>query len=127
MSRHEVLNRLARAAALLLCSLCIVSVQAQATQGAAAGPVMSKMMAADAHPAFEVATIKPSDPNDPSDGWHANGRQIFYENQTVSKMILFAYGVRANQVVGAPAWVETDRFDIHGVPDIDGQPNTKQQ
>ena len=30
------------------------------------------------------------------------------------------------QIQRAPAWFQTDRFDIIGKPDVDGQPNTKQ-
>jgi uncharacterized protein (TIGR03435 family) len=91
------------------------------------GSVPVKMMAADAHPMFEVATIKPSDPNDKSDGFHSNGRRIFIENQTVDKMLTFAYGVHGKQIVSGPDWFGTERFDIVGVPDVEGEPNLRQQ
>ena len=94
---------------------------------AQAGPVPVKMMAAEAHPVFEVATIKPSDPNDRSEGFHSNGRRIYIENQTVNKMLIFAYAVHSKQVVGGPDWFGTERFDINGVPDVEGVPNMRQQ
>ncbi len=86
-----------------------------------------KMMAEEVHPVFEVATIKPSDPNDRSDGFHSNGRRIYIENQTVNKMLTFAYGFHPKQVVGGPDWFGTERFDINGVPDVEGEPNLRQQ
>ena len=76
---------------------------------------------------FEVATIKPSQPNDPSDGFHTRGRHLFIENQTVNKLVAFAYGMNGKQIAGGPAWLGTDRFDIDGVPDVEGTPSLKQE
>lgn len=84
-------------------------------------------MASDAHPAFEVATIRPTDPNDGSQGFHTSGRRIFIENETVNSLIGFAYGVHPNQIVEAPSWFGTDRYDIVGVPDVEGQPSLNQE
>ncbi len=100
---------------------------AQTGQGAVAGAVPIHAMAADADPEFEVATIKPSQPNDPTDGFHTRGRHIFIENQTVNKLVAFAYGLHEKQIAGGPEWLATDRFDIDGVPDIEGTPSLKQQ
>jgi len=83
-------------------------------------------MAADAHPHFEVATIKPTDPNDSSTGFHINGHRIFIENETVNNMITFAFAVHSEQIVDGPRWFATDHYDVKGVPDVDGQPNVTQ-
>jgi uncharacterized protein (TIGR03435 family) len=114
-------------AALMLIGVVGRTALAQAALGDASGPVPSKMMAADADPVFEVATIKPSQPNDPTDGFHTRGRHLFIENQTVNKLVAFAYGMNGKQILGGPAWLESDRFDIDGVPDIDGTPSLKQE
>jgi uncharacterized protein (TIGR03435 family) len=84
------------------------------------------MMAADAHPAFEVAAIKPSDPNDPSDRFHTDGRHVLIENQSVDKLIEFAYGLQRVQLAGEPPWADADRYDINGVTDVEGEPNPTQ-
>jgi uncharacterized protein (TIGR03435 family) len=98
-----------------------------AQTAAADGAVQpARMMPADAHPAFEVAAIKPSDPNDPSDRLHTDGRHVLIENQSVDKLIQFAYGIQKSQLAGGPAWAGTDRYDINGVADVEGEPNTKQ-
>jgi uncharacterized protein (TIGR03435 family) len=83
-------------------------------------------MAASAHPSFEVATIKHSEPDDGSRGFHTDGRNIFVENETMNDLISFAYGVQVKQVVDAPSWFGSERFDIKGFADVEGEPNVTQ-
>lgn len=83
-------------------------------------------MAKDAHPAFEVATIKQSDPDDTFHRFEIHGRRVVIENQTVKNMIQMSYGVHARQIMNAPSWMESERFDVQGVPDVEGQPNLVQ-
>jgi len=85
-----------------------------------------KPMAADAHPAFDVASIKLADPDDHGSGFQTQGRRVFVENETVNDIISYAYGVHAKQIVGGPDWFGSKRFDIRGLPDVDGIPNTAQ-
>jgi uncharacterized protein (TIGR03435 family) len=86
-----------------------------------------KKMAKDAEPAFEVATIKPTDPNNGRTGFHSgNGRRISCDNETVNAILSFVYGVQKKQILGGPAWFESDKFDIDGVPDAPGVPDYKQ-
>src|SRR5260370_41537865 len=54
------------------------------------------------------------------------GHQLMPTTTTVKAIITFAYGLHAKQIVGAPAWFATDKFDIAGVPDVEGQPSSKQ-
>ncbi len=89
-------------------------------------PEPPKAMAADAVPKFEVVTVKPSDPSRPGKLFTIRGRQIMTINTTMDDMITFAYGLNIKQVVGAPAWFATDKFDLDGVPDTEGRPNSKQ-
>src|SRR5215469_6509172 len=83
-------------------------------------------MAKDAHPAFEVAAIKRSDPDDRTHRFEIHGHRIVIENQTVQTMIEMSYGVHARQIVNAPPWTESERFDIQGVPDVEGVPSVAQ-
>ena len=83
-------------------------------------------MARDAHPGFEVATIKKSDPDDNRSGFHNNGHNIFIENETMNDLISFAYNVHVKQIVDAPAWFGSERFDIKGFPDAEGVPGLAQ-
>ena len=111
----------------MLLGLGSVTVLAQTGQGASAESVPVHKMAADANPSFEVATIKPTEPNLRSQGFHSgNGRRIWCDNETVNDIISFAYGVHAKQIVGAPEWFGTDRYTIDGYPDVEGNPDLKQ-
>jgi uncharacterized protein (TIGR03435 family) len=89
-------------------------------------PEPPKAMPADAIPKFDVVTVKPSDPNRPGKLFTIRGRHVMTINTTVNDIITFAYGLHAKQIVGAPAWFATDKFDIDGVPDVEGQPSSKQ-
>jgi uncharacterized protein (TIGR03435 family) len=89
-------------------------------------PAPPKPMAADANPAFEAATIKPSVPGAPGIGFRVQGRQFSTLNTSLSDLIAFAYGIHAKQIIGAPAWVTSDKYDLLGRPDGEGQPNDRQ-
>ena len=89
-------------------------------------PASTAPMAANANPAFEVATIKPSDPNRPGKLFTVRGRQVLTVNTTVSDMLAVAYGIHPRQIVGGPDWLATQKYDVTGEPDTPGQPSTAQ-
>jgi uncharacterized protein (TIGR03435 family) len=89
-------------------------------------PAALKPMAADASPSFEVATIKPSKPDTPGKLFAVRGRQFSTVNTTLADLLTFAYGLHARQITGGPAWLDTEKYDLSGQPDGDGQPNEKQ-
>ena len=92
----------------------IVWIAAAAPAQAPAGaPVVHVFHPADATLAYEVATIKPSDPDKP------------YSGTTLRRYIANAYGVpipwgapptefAGVQILGGPAWIDKDRYDIVG-------------
>jgi uncharacterized protein (TIGR03435 family) len=83
-------------------------------------------MAANADPSFEVATIKPSKPDDQRKAFIVQGNRFQIINQPLTQMISFAFDVQEKQVIGLPDWADTDRFDMDGKPDGEGAPNGKQ-
>lgn len=86
-----------------------------------------KLMAADADPAFDVATIKPNNTGATSmQQLTLNGRNFRTRGSSLVDLIGFAYQVQAKQIVGGPDWMNTDRFDIDAVPDKEGAPNPAQ-
>lgn len=97
-----------------------------AAQGAQAKPEAPKHMPADADPAYEVATIKPSNPDDHNSRFFYGGHHLTIENHTLNTMLLFAYGIHPRQIVDAPAWLGADHYDIDGVLDTEGEPSLKQ-
>jgi len=89
-------------------------------------PPPPKPMAPDANPVFEVATIKPSDPNRPGKAFQIRGRELLTLNTTVTDIITFIYGVHPRQISGGPSWMDSEKFDINAKPDGEGQPNLDQ-
>lgn len=89
-------------------------------------PEPTKPMAKDAQPDFEVATIKPSKPNTPGKTTDFEGRHFTMVNYNMNDLLSDAYGMHTKQIFGAPAWFDTELYDIDGVPDVPGEPNDKQ-
>ena len=84
-----------------------------------AGITIEAMLAAGQAPAqkpsFEVASVKPSDPNQ-----RGATIQKFVGGRFVAKgvslrlLLTYAYSVRTFQILGGPGWIGTDRWDIEG-------------
>lgn len=89
-------------------------------------PAPPKPMPADAKPKFDVATIKPGQPNQPGKNIGFRGREFRARNFNVDDLIGFAYGLHHKQIMGAPEWFNTELFDISGVPDVEGRPSMPQ-
>ena len=90
-------------------------------------PPPAKMMDPNAKPEFEVATIKPSDPNRRGWGIGVNrSGMINTLNTTLADLIKFAYDLHPKQVVGEPAWFDSEKFDVSAKPDTPGIPTVKQ-
>jgi uncharacterized protein (TIGR03435 family) len=90
-------------------------------------PPPRKQMPADAQPGVEVATIKPND----SDGSSMEvltfrGRTLITQNSSLADLIMFAYSIQMKQIIGAPDWIEKDRYDINATPDVEGTPTADQ-
>ena len=89
-------------------------------------PPKLQRMDANASPTFEVATIKPSKPDQPNKFFLLGRRRIKVANANLNDLITFAYGVHPKQVIGAPGWAETDKFDLEAEPDGEGVPTMDQ-
>ena len=83
-------------------------------------------MAAHADPDWEVATVRPSGPNEKGDHIDLHGRHVTLHNETAEMMLVIGYNVQKNQILGAPDWVKTERWDVDGLADVDGEPNVMQ-
>lgn len=73
---------------------------------------------AQSPPAFEVASVKPAVDDD------RNGKSLFsfpggritVTRLRLKQLVEIAYGVQPYQIVGGPAWMDVDRFDIEARP-----------
>jgi uncharacterized protein (TIGR03435 family) len=90
-------------------------------------PPPPKLMDANAKPQFEVATIKPSDPNRPGWGIGINPSGMLNTlNTTLADLIKFAFDLHPRQVVNAPTWFDTEKFDVTAKPDTPGMASLPQ-
>lgn len=83
-------------------------------------------MPADAKPVFEVLTIKPSPPEQQGKLFTVRGGSFMTINTTLMDLIKFAYGVQDKQVTNLPDWASSQKYDLHGKPDVPGLPNPDQ-
>ncbi len=100
----------------LLATVAVMTLAAPVAIGALNGParaVGAEAVAATGIPSFEVATVKPNT----SGAMRVTMRVVpggAYEatNVTLESMIRMAYRLQESQLVGGPAWIYSDRFDI---------------
>lgn len=84
-------------------------------------------MAANADPAWEVATIKLSPPSSQHYEFTGGLRSFQMLRTSVRDLLQFAYDLNDRQIVGLPSWAETDKFDIMtGQPNVPGDPSIEQ-
>jgi uncharacterized protein (TIGR03435 family) len=83
-------------------------------------------MPADAHPSFEVATIKPTKPDEQRTYLIVRGAEMQVVNFSLNNLIKFAYDLQEKQIIGGADWMGADKFYIGAKPDIPGQPSGDQ-
>jgi uncharacterized protein (TIGR03435 family) len=79
-------------------------------------------------PEFEVATIKPSKPDERGNG-RITGDQVNLQATPLKFLIIFAWDLNPNDeeaIVGAPKWLDLDHFDIVAKVSSDAEGNAPQ-
>src|SRR5439155_25034601 len=77
---------------------------------------------------FEVISIKPTLPGNSPRGDGPRGDRFSMTGATVNMLLQSAYqrstpGTASDfQVIGGPAWIEDDRYDVHAKADFSGGP-----
>ena len=86
--------------------------------------VMAQAPAADMEKLrFEVASVKPNKSADENSSLRLQpGGRIVATNVAVRLLIRNLYNVQAYQIVGAPDWIESERFDIEAKADREYPP-----
>jgi uncharacterized protein (TIGR03435 family) len=97
---------------------CTVAVCATAAAILAAGTLVHAQTQSAPRPAFEVASIKPGDPNSQMFriGSMPGGR-FAANNASLKLLIQTAYDVRSHQISGGPNWLDSAKFDIEAKSD----------
>src|ERR1017187_9553954 len=61
---------------------------------------------------FDISTVKPSDPRSAGRDEEMPARQWSAINTSLIYLLERAYGIQSNQIIGAPAWAFTDKYDV---------------
>ena len=89
-------------------------------------PKRQQPMAADADPSFVNATVKPGKTEVLGKGVTIQMGRLQAVNTTLNELISMAYELHPRQIIGAPAWIETSRFDIAALQNGEGEPSPSQ-
>jgi len=94
--------------------VALLSIAAIAAIAVAVGQSADTATKADATAKFDVADVHVSakSPNANQSGGFLRGGRYEIRKGTMVDLVRLAYGVDADKVLGGPAWLETDRFDI---------------
>jgi uncharacterized protein (TIGR03435 family) len=86
----------------------------------AAAPALAQT---DTRPSFAVATIKKNTTGADAQSMRLQpGGRLVVTNQPLRRLVLFAYSLQPQQLIGGPAWLDSDRFDIVAQADGDLSP-----
>lgn len=91
-----------------------------------APPPPPAQLAANADLHVEVATVKPSAPDARGRLYTMRGELVLSINTSLINLITFAYDLHERQVIGAPSWNDSEKFDLTIKPNLPGQPNIAQ-
>jgi uncharacterized protein (TIGR03435 family) len=105
--------------------LAMAFAQASPVAGQSSGTQNER--ATSAAPSIEVAVIKPHDPNSYYNSFSFRGDRFSLDDQTVSRMIAFAYAINQNQIVDAPNWIRDEHYDIDGKTSAEADPAVPEQ
>jgi uncharacterized protein (TIGR03435 family) len=94
--------------------LCFIALPAlSAFYSAARAQQTPGIAAAEQPPSFEVASIKPSRPDEQGYDWNGGVDRVSIKNYTLRRLIRTAYGLKSDsQVLGGPDWIGKQGFDI---------------
>ena len=87
-----------------------------------------KILPPDPPAEFDVAVIKPSDPNNTNLRGRIDGAQLSLQGATLKFLINYAWDLNANDeemLVGAPKWLDADHWDIIAKAAIEAPANGK--
>jgi uncharacterized protein (TIGR03435 family) len=86
-----------------------------------------KLMAANADPSFETATITPNlSGGTGMEQLVVDGARFAVQNGSLDDLIAYAYDVQRKQIVGGPEWMDKDRYNIAATIGQEGIPSPQQ-
>ena len=107
-------------------SLNLVRANSETAWTIPADPRDAPKMASDVDPTYEVATIKPSRPEEGNRSLIRQGRRFNTTFTSIVDLMMFAYGIHFKQIAEAPRWLETDKYDVTLLQAGEGQSSDAQ-
>lgn len=96
--------------------VCLAGVATIAVGLQSAGQACAEYKAGGKLPQFEVATIRPFQPPGVAGLFTYPGGRVEAGHLNLRTLLMFACNVQAVQIVGGPAWVATDYFNLEAKP-----------
>jgi uncharacterized protein (TIGR03435 family) len=87
-------------------------------------PSILPPMADDA--VFDVSTIKPTKPGTVGRLATMRGHELITRNRSLIFLMEWAFTVQAHQIIGVPAWAETENYDVDAKTEAPGQASDHQ-
>jgi hypothetical protein len=108
--------------ALSLLAISLLCAQTLPPPGAPPPPSWTATASEGAPKTFEVASVKISKSLTSFGGMDYGPGHLALTNSTLAGLVTWAYGVKDYQVLAAPPWFRSDRYDVnakaHGAPDL---------
>jgi uncharacterized protein (TIGR03435 family) len=116
-----------RSRAALLRGAGLAALVAQCAFGQTIATAQQGQIAAVPAPAFEVASIRPSNADSDLHNFMISPNRFRVENGTVTALIRFAYNIKSDdQLPKEPRWIGMDKFDIDAkIADAQGEAMNK--
>jgi len=90
-------------------------------------PVLAQTLPANA-PGFEVATIKPTSPDERARYMRMqSAHQFLAKGYTLKFLVSAAYNLPPRAISGGPDWIDFERYDILAATPGEGRPNLDEQ
>jgi hypothetical protein len=106
-------------------SFCVVAANLIAFGFVGLTPLVAQLTSTVVAPAFEVASVKRSDPSERVIGlWTWPGGRITVKNYTLKMLIEAAYEIQEFQIAGGPKWTGDERYSIVAKPPADSKSST---
>jgi bla regulator protein blaR1 len=98
---------------LLVTTIALFSVPASFAQRAQqAAFQVASVPASRESPAFEAASVKPTNPSRVGSTFNFAPGEVQIGGGTLRRIVEMAYDLRTFQILGGPAWLDADRYDI---------------
>jgi bla regulator protein BlaR1 len=110
---RRVGHRLEFGKKLLLAAAGVAAVAGPIVFGVASAPAIRAQSQTAAPPVFEVASIKPNNSDDHRVSFQITpGGRVACTNISPKMLIIMAYGLKPNQLVGGPDWLDSTKYDV---------------